>query len=296
MIKALLLRPYAIDSRILIQSGKAVVFGLFVFLFLFGFQPFQLNTYAGNLLALTAGYGVVCMLIMMVLNAVVPLFFTLFFIEKKWNVGRHIFWTIVNVAFIGLANAFYSQQMGIFSFNLAGIVRLELYTIALAVFPISAGILWNENRLSHKFQASSEQINKAMAARKESAISAVPAENDRNTIYIPSENKGEGFTVEPKNVLLVKAAENYAEVFWKVENQVKKKVVRASLKRLEEVFHAHPQVFRCHKSFMVNLEQVAKLSGNAQGFKLHFKAEVEPVPVSRQLNGIIKKKLESPNL
>jgi DNA-binding LytR/AlgR family response regulator len=49
-------------------------------------------------------------------------------------------------------------------------------------------------------------------------------------------------------------------------------------------------IFRCHKSYLINLTQVAHISGNAQGYKLHLQNSTIEIPVSRTLNATIKEK------
>lgn len=91
----------------------------------------------------------------------------------------------------------------------------------------------------------------------------------------------------------MKAAENYTEVFWIHGGTTKRTVVRANLKMMEDTLLDHPQFNRCHKSYMANLAKVHRLSGNAQGYELHFAEVSEVVPVSRKLNSAIKELLES---
>jgi DNA-binding LytR/AlgR family response regulator len=70
-----------------------------------------------------------------------------------------------------------------------------------------------------------------------------------------------------------------------------KKLLRNSLKAVTESLVEHPQLFRCHKSYLVNLLNVVHVSGNAQGYKLHLLNTDFRVPVSRQHNEEIKKRL-----
>jgi hypothetical protein len=52
-----------------------------------------------------------------------------------------------------------------------------------------------------------------------------------------------------------------------------------------------PQFYRCHRTCLVNLYRVYKVSGNAQGYKLHVEGVEELSPVSRSLNEVIREKL-----
>ena len=53
-----------------------------------------------------------------------------------------------------------------------------------------------------------------------------------------------------------------------------------------------PQFFRCHRTYLVNLDRVGHVSGNAQGYKLHLEGIDNLVPVSRSLNEEINLRLK----
>jgi DNA-binding LytR/AlgR family response regulator len=44
---------------------------------------------------------------------------------------------------------------------------------------------------------------------------------------------------------------------------------------------------KCHRSCIVNLDKVVKVSGNAQGFKLHLKETDFVVPVARKYSEVV---------
>jgi DNA-binding LytR/AlgR family response regulator len=50
----------------------------------------------------------------------------------------------------------------------------------------------------------------------------------------------------------------------------------------------HQNFYRCHKSYVINLDQVNHISGNAQGYKFHLKSAEDLIPVSRSNNEFVK--------
>jgi hypothetical protein len=291
-VRNLLNRPYRHTASARKQSSAALFFGAFVFFFLAVFQPFQLNEYAGSTTLLALGYGLVTTAVMLLLNWVVQLAIVPnFFKEESWTLGREIFWTALNILLIGFGNVVYSWAIGLMSLNLQNLFWLLTYTVAVGVFPITIGILLNEVRLRKKFERESNAINQTIEIRHASPH-ASPLKPE-HAVHIPSENQGESFAVAPKSLLLMKAAENYTEVFWDNQGTQKRSVVRANLKMLEDALVAHPQFKRCHKSYIVNLALVHHISGNAQGYKLHMEGFSAPIPVSRMLNNSIKNLLET---
>ncbi len=259
----------------------ALFFGAFVFLFLFIFRPFSLPQANAGLFLVALGYGLVCTFTMAVLNMLVPAVAGGFFNEARWTVGREILWVLVNLAFIGLANLLYSAALGFIGLNLAGLLRFEAYTFLLGAIPVAMLVLANEARLAKRYRLGSLQINRDHAPAGPTIRNAPSAVE----VVIPSENGKEDMHLALNELLFIRSAANYMEVFH--GTPVRKQLVRGSLKRTEEAFAAHGRVLRCHKSHIVNLDRVARVSGNAQGFHLHFAATDETVPVSRSLNARI---------
>ncbi len=73
--------------------------------------------------------------------------------------------------------------------------------------------------------------------------------------------------------------------------QIDSILFRGTLKKFEETLAEHDFLFRCHKTFLVNLLHVHLIKGNALGLKLYIMGVVNPVPVSRNLNKEILERL-----
>ena len=80
------------------------------------------------------------------------------------------------------------------------------------------------------------------------------------------------------------------QVFYVQDGQLKNRMLRTTLKKMEDALAEHSQFFRCHRTYLVNLEKVQRVSGNAQGYRLHLEALEETVPVSRNLNEVIQQR------
>ncbi|HVU59179.1 MAG TPA: LytTR family DNA-binding domain-containing protein [Puia sp.] len=83
--------------------------------------------------------------------------------------------------------------------------------------------------------------------------------------------------------LYAEAADNYVKIFYTDDQQL----IRSTLRQLEEIFQGNERIFRCHRTYLVNLDKVVHISGNAQGYKLHLEGVSQIIPVSRSLNGQI---------
>jgi DNA-binding LytR/AlgR family response regulator len=53
----------------------------------------------------------------------------------------------------------------------------------------------------------------------------------------------------------------------------------------EEVVKEHKFIFKCHRSYMVNINYIDRFEGNSQGYRLFFENLSFPIPVSKNLVG-----------
>ncbi len=273
---------------------QALGFSLFVFLFLLFFRPFRIESMPMSLWMIAAGFAIATFIPMLVLNIVIPPLFKSYFNEAKWTVGREIFWTMTNVFVIGLCNYMFYSYTSNLSFSFNRIVWFQGSTIAIGAFPVIVLTLWRENKDRRKFSVEADIINDSIREPQEELITeANEPELQSNVIVldIPSLNASEGLSILMDDFLFIQSSDNYIEVFYLKNGKPTKAVLRNTLKAIEDVLSEHENLFRCHKSYLVNLHHVHHISGNAQGYKLHLNHTEEIVSVSRGHNETIKSRL-----
>ncbi|MBP6185907.1 MAG: LytTR family transcriptional regulator [Saprospiraceae bacterium] len=285
-------KPYVLVVDPAIQLYRAVLFGTFVFLFLSFFKPFELAALPSGLLPLTLIYGVITMGSMVFLNVFLFKQFPKTFKEETWTVGREIGWTLINILVISVGVALYSHLRGIVSLSPGQFILFVGYVFAVGIFPITVGILWREAYLNHRHNLETASINVGLinaGAVRPSLNNAI--ETNHEKVLLPSDNQDDSLLLTLHHLLYIRSQDNYVEVHFMEGETIKRKVLRASLKTIEQTLHSWPWCMRCHKSFIVNLRQVNRLSGNAQGFRIHFYDLDISVPVSRQFNDQIHQML-----
>ncbi|WDF56067.1 LytR/AlgR family response regulator transcription factor [Mucilaginibacter sp. KACC 22063] len=100
-------------------------------------------------------------------------------------------------------------------------------------------------------------------------------------VFIKTQVQQDDFHFNPAQLLFAKADGNYITLTLCTDNHVSAELKRISLKQFELQVSDYPFLFRCHRAYLVNLLQVTKFSGNAQGYILSLNATDEKVPVSR---------------
>ncbi|MFI5219212.1 MAG: LytTR family transcriptional regulator DNA-binding domain-containing protein [Bacteroidia bacterium] len=265
----------------------AVVISIFVALFLLIFQPFDLSQFEfKNKTWFILGYGLVTLVVFLAIEFTLPFLFRIFFAEENWTTGKQIFIVLLTVFCIGLGNYFYTGLITHQDFSINKILFFQVVTLAVAVFPVLILTLWNQVRLLRKNQRAAEQINKVIAAPVATYLSS--------HIHLIAENEKDAVDVDGNSLLLIEASDNYSTVYYTEQGNVKNHLIRSSLKRIESQIN-HPDIIRCHRTYIVNLLHVKSVSGNAQGYRLRLDHFDQSIPVSRNLNGEIKNKLSRHN-
>ncbi len=281
-------KPYPISTSAKRKLIFALVFGLFVFLFLRFFQPFGINLWHPTYKTLRLlGYGLITTGMILFNSFVLEKFFSNWFKEENWKVWKEIVWTIWNVVVIGTLNLVYSSLMEMFTINLQNFLSFQLITFLIGTFPVVVAVILNYTRLQQKNLIAAQKISHIIDQDK----TVTSHSSVVSTIDLVAENGKDKITLNASDLLVLISADNYVEVYYLNGGHAKKELLRNTIKNLEEILKNESDFFRCHRSYLVNLKKVKHVSGNSQGYKLHLDELEIPVPVSRSLNETIRKKI-----
>ena len=96
-------------------------------------------------------------------------------------------------------------------------------------------------------------------------------------------------SVTKDNLLYIESADNYIYIWYMKNNLPKKLMLRNTLKRTAESL-AETNVMRCHRGYMVNMEQVKVLRREKENFYLELGIEgVKDIPVSKTYGDAVMK-------
>lgn len=111
---------------------------------------------------------------------------------------------------------------------------------------------------------------------------------------IVTQQKSDDFDLNPDEFLFAKSEGNYLEIFLEKNEGTNKVLKRMTLKELESQLKSFPHFFKTHRSFLVNLQKVAQVKGNAQGYQLELKSYSDSLPVSRGMINEFERKFKVP--
>jgi hypothetical protein len=123
--------------------------------------------------------------------------------------------------------------------------------------------------------------NSQKADRISFSITDVKEIQNNTSVTIETEVKSEKFVFESHSFIYAKAEGNYAEIFLKKDDKVQKLIKRIPIKNLEMQLSPFPFIIKTHRSVLLNLNYIEKVTGNAQGYKVQLKDCPDTVPVSR---------------
>lgn len=108
-------------------------------------------------------------------------------------------------------------------------------------------------------------------------------EDSGPAILIGTQLKSDDFYLNTDHFIYAKSEGNYVTFYIREGQVIQKKLKRISISDLESQLSGIPNVIRTHRSYLVNLRHVRRITGNAQGYKLELNGADEAVAVSRKM-------------
>lgn len=273
-----LYKPYPFNDD-LKHNAKLILFiSLGVLAFLLAYQPVEISTLSSReLFYLAAGVAVSTFLVLTLNLIVLPSFLPKVFNSNVWNIKREIFWNVwILFAISGSDLIFYSRLFEIFEISFYDIIKIML----LGLLPVAVLIIINHQRLLQANLRSARELNKRLMESR--------SQQDK-LIEFQSDYKNDVLSVRAGSLILVRSADNYIEVYYEGRRGVKKQMVRSSLKRAEEAVKPFDFIFKCHRTFIVNLHYIKEITGRPNGYTLYFTHLDFPVMVSQNYVKAINK-------
>jgi len=283
-IKHYFQRPYPYDPDIKRKCRIILGFGLFIVAFIL---IFNLDESEGvDNIFIVMGIGLIIVLTMTINWIILPKLVPGLFREDNWNVIKEVVFHLWNFFTIGLANLLYANWGGYYQINLSTLIMALTRSVLIGILPVTFLVLLNHNRLLKKYLKSAKELNNSLQS------DSLQPEDEKilnQPIILSSENEKDRIQLELGNLLFIKSIENYVEVFWTNTKGIQKMLLRSSLKRIEKKLNSYSSTFRCHRTYIVNIKNIERITGNSQGYRLIIKGVEDSVPVSRRYSKSFRK-------
>ena len=295
-------QPYSVLEPTPAQIRSAGLIGLFIGLFLLIFQPFGLGEWQTNYKWLKIlGFGGITFVFTTIHFTLWPVLFPKFFSEQHWTVGRAVWFILLNILIIAVGNFLYLGGLLNVPFSWTNLFGMIVVTLAVGIFPATGVVMLNYIRRLRNYRDSAALLQPVGSP----ATPNLPLPDPNSQIELPptvefppitliADNEKDTLTLPPATLLFIESSDNYCTVYHLQSGKLQKLLLRSSLSRMETQLAHYPHLVRCHRSFVVNLDKVERVTGNAQGYKLHLLNGELEVPVARRYNETLVAGLRNP--
>jgi len=187
------------------------------------------------------------------------------FKQQEFRIKTYLLWLVLEIALINLVYIFlYGNPIGNFVNDLGFSLKYTLLSIWL---PYSFAILI----VYYKNQRDEIEVLKNNANKP----------TEKRLIVFKDENGKIKFSVLANDLLILESTDNYVSVYYILQNKVQRKLLRNSLKNMEEMLKENA-IIRCHRSYMVNPANVEFMQKDGKKLKIKIKYFDKSIPVSEK--------------
>jgi len=252
------------------------------------FEPFSFRLNSLGQFWVLIGFALTTMLVTSVAFIFLPLIFKTFYDPDKWTVGKNL----LNNVFILII-----MSMGVVCYDYFIVMKqlpqyfpmgflVDLFaTLTIGIVPISIITIISQNNSLKRNLNSSKEINQILSERVKSLSTG-----DDEFITLKGSIK-ESMSLKSEDIIYIESEGNYVNVYYKQEDKITHRLLRSTIKQMEESLRNYPMFIRCHRAFIVNTNHVSNTKGNAQGYQLTLYNISQEIPVSRTYLKSIKNAL-----
>jgi len=192
-------------------------------------------------------------------------------LESKKQIILYSAYVIIAILIITLILYFAREQGGDNFHYILFTIFVDVLTYA--ILPIFIFVLIAERILLNKRFKTAQSVSQQIKQIEK------PETNEELILF--ADNQKTSLSMLLNDILCIEANDNYCNIYYRKENIVKREMLRNTMKNMEDQLSKFDDIIRCHKSYIVNMYNFDKLTGNAQGYKLDIKMLDFKIPVSR---------------
>lgn len=268
----------------------SVVLCIVVVLFILAiFEPFNFRLDSLGQFWVLIGFALTTMLVSSVAFVLLPWVFKKFYAPDKWTIGRSLLNNVFILIIMGAGVVCYDyfivmKQLPLY-FPMGFLVDL-FATLTIGIVPLSIITIINQNNTLKRNLHSSKEINQMLSERVKSLST-----NNEEFITLKGSIR-ESISLKTENIIYIESEGNYVNIYNKQDDKITRRLLRSTIKQMEESLQNYPMFIRCHRAFIVNKNYISNTKGNAQGYQLTLYDISQEIPVSRTYLKSIKDALQ----
>jgi len=228
----------------------------------------------------------IVLLILLLVRIGIPALFPKLFISENWTVKKEVFLHFIFLVLNSVAFTFYARYVGGIPIGFLLAINIVLISFIPVIFLV---IITEYKFLKKRLENVVSQIKSQEFERNTEEEQEDVAESG---IEFESDNQSERFFLFPEQIILIKAANNYIEIIFKQTDKVSRRLIRNTLKNTEKLTRTYPSLIRVHRSYIVNVKSIQRVSKNSDGLNLFLYDYPKSISVSRRYVLNVKKALK----
>ena len=215
------------------------------------------------------GFGLVIGIVLSLFEFIIaPLFF------KKPTIMIFVIRTFTELVIVAMAVFLYYNVLGNFhDWYFRSLVDFIFNISVMAIIPITIVLLYSSNK---KVKLAFETLELKPKTDLKDAF-----------VTLKSYNAKEQLTIKLVDLLYIEAQDNYVLVYYLENEIIKKSLLRAKMKALQNVLSSK-LIVRCHRSYLINVNNINRVNKSSGQMKLSLKYGSKEIPVSRSYISIIE--------
>ncbi|MGQ7868797.1 LytR/AlgR family response regulator transcription factor [Sunxiuqinia sp. sy24] len=246
-----------------------------IYLFLLFFQPIPFDQFDfNNRLLFAAGFVAIIFFFQVLIRGLLRSFLP----QSRFSKDELLLFSYASIFLItilsSLAIAFYLRYVGAVTITFHLVFKVIFVCL---VSPVLSTIYDAFSSLKKQLEL---EIQEKENIQKE--IRHYQEDYQNQSLELISEHHADHLNVLVADLLLLRSADNYVEITYREGSKLKRKLIRNTLKAIEQQIKSFSGFVRCHRSSIVNVFHIEKLNHEGNSYWLKMKNMDEPVPVSRQ--------------
>lgn len=245
----------------------SIIYGVIIWAILYLLQPFGFSMYAGNKCLVAAIFGLI--------TSVCYAFYYwavlrwLLRCVKPWRIWHDGCAVLGLILFIALCNFLMFSYIFEFPITFPLFLAFLYWTLIIGAFITIASI--------------GIEYNRFLREKMEALLSNTTEEQKDISITIHDTNvRGNDLTIPINDLLYIEAQKNNISVCHIKDEKPVFVEVHTTLSAVIDELKNYENIFQCHRSFVVNVNNITSARGNSNGYQLRLGICPNSIPVSRQ--------------
>jgi len=275
--------PYTFNNNFKHNLKTITFVSMGFMLIMLYFQPFGINFLASVKNGyFVLGTGFLSAITFFFSTLIFPGIFPRLFDPARWTIRKELIWNLGMLVVLFASFSFLAWLCRYYNVITLPIIS----TGALALMPL---ILFNLVNYNHSLKA--RVVHAIDSGRHWLAEDRKTTIKNKIHLRILADNGKEEFDKEIEQVVVIRSASNYIEVFWLDGKIIRKLMIRQTLNTVEALVKDFPGIKKCHRCYLINFEHVKRLTGANPNYFFIVDGLDFQIPVSRQNVALFRKLL-----